>query len=59
MSKETDTEIVTKIYVELVTQNISIDTCKECIHLDINNISCKREIPNPLDCNLLKILREN
>ncbi len=57
MSKITDNNLSIEFRKKLIKDNISIDTCKECIHAQIKNneLICTLEIPEVVSCNLLKI----
>ena len=57
MSKDSDTAIAIAYRKQVIKQNISVDTCKECNSFTINNNLniCNLINPHTYQCNLLKI----
>ena len=57
MNKDTDTILAIQFRKEFIKDHISIDLCKECEMFLIKdeNYSCLQTIPNPDNCNLLKV----
>lgn len=61
MSREKDTALAIQFRKEFIRKNISIDYCKECemIFLENNSPYCGQSTPSPDNCNLLKVNKHN
>ena len=57
--RDSDTQLAMILKREIINKNISLDTCKECIYIDLRKsvVNCNNDNPNTHTCNLLKLHR--